>query len=253
MKPNKLIQGILGLLAIALLVFIFTKTRNAYEEFNYIGKAVRDRDTFTVQGEGKITARPDVARIDLGIQTDGQTVKVAQTENTKKMNEIISAIKTFGINEKDIQTSNYNLTPKIDYTSGRQNIIGYTVSQSVTIKVRALDTAGDVLAKAGELGANQINGLQFTIDDPKLLQEQARDKAIDDARKKAQILADKLGLHLIKVVTFSESAAYPVPMPMMYGMAKDMGRGVEASAPSPSVESGSLDVLSDVSVTYEVR
>ncbi len=250
MQGNKYLQGVIGLLAIALIVFVGFKARNAWEEYNYIGKAVRDRDMITVSGEGKVTATPDLAQISLGVQTDGLTVKQAQTTNTQKMNAIIAAVKSLGVADKDIQTNNYSISPKIDWSNGKQNITGYTVSQNVTVKVRALDKAGDVLARAGELGANQVGGINFTIDDPKALQDEARIKAIKDARTKAQQLADEIGLTIVKVVTFSESNGYIPPVYPIMNKAMDMAAQV---APAPTIEAGSLDVTSDVSVTFEVR
>lgn len=250
MKDNKFLQGLIGVLTIALIAFVGLKARNASEEFNYIGKAPHDRDTFSIQGEGKVSAKPDLVKISLGVQTDNASVKEAQRGNTQRMNAIIAAMKEFGIESKDIQTTNYSIFPKIDWKDGRQNIIGYSVSQNVEVKIRDLDKVGDVLGKAGELGANQIGGLDFTIDDPKVLQDQAREKAIEDAKKKADLLADKLGLDVVKIVTFSESNGYyPTPRPMM--MKADMA--VESGAPAPDIQAGSLDVMSNVSVTFEVR
>lgn len=251
MKDNKFLQGLIGLLAIALIVFVGLKARNAASEFNYIGKTLHDRDTFTVQGEGKVTAKPDLVRISLGVQTDALTVKQAQKTNTERMNAIVTALKTLGVADKDIQTANYSIYPRIDWKDNRQNIIGYTVTQNLDLKVRDLDKVGDVLSKVGELGANQVGGLNFTVDDPKALQDEARDKAIDDAKKKADVLASKLGLTVVKVVTFSESGYNPpTPYPMMKAeSAMGMGGGV----PSPSIEAGSLDITQSVSVTFEVR
>lgn len=251
MKLNKFVQGVLGLLAIALLVFIGAKARNTMEEYNYIGKIVRDRDTITIEGTGKVSATPDVAVVNLGVTSEGRSVKDVQRQNTEKMNSIIAALKAMDIVAKDIQTSNYNISPKYDWSNGRQNILGYIVSQNVTVKIRNLDKTGDVLAKAGELGMNQAGGVQFTIDEPQKLQEEARGKAIDDAKKKAEQLAEKLGLRVVKVVTFSEgSQGYPTPMPMY----KTMDAMVNAeSAPAPDIQAGSLDVVSNVSVTFEVR
>jgi uncharacterized protein len=251
MKDNKFLQGVMGLLGLALIVFIGLKTRNAYQEYNYIGKAVRDRDVITIAGEGKVTARPDLVRIDLGVQTDAKTVSEAQRQNTQKMNSIIAALKALKIASEDIQTTGYSIYPKYQYTDGRSFIEGYTVSQNVTVKVRNLDSVGDVLAKAGELGANQVGGIQFTIDEPKALEEQAREKAIDDARQKAQTLAEQLGLTIIKVVSFTESSGSTPPPYPMYAKAMDLGAA--EAAPSPTIESGSLEVVSNVNVVFEVR
>ncbi len=250
MKDNKFLQGLLGLLALALVVYVGVLARNANEQYNYIGKAPHERDTFTVAGEGKITAKPDLVKLSLGVQTDAMTVKEAQRTNTQRMNAITAAMKALGVEDKDLQTANYSIYPKIDWKDGKQNIIGYTVTQNLEVKVRDLDKVGDVLGKAGELGANQVGGLDFTIDDPTLLQEQARDKAIDDAKKKADMLAAKLGLNVVKIVTFSEASGYvPPPRPMMM----DMMAKSEAAGAAPEIQAGSLDVTSNVSVTFEVR
>jgi len=253
MKPNRFLQGILGLLAIALIIFVGAEARNAFQQYGTIGKEPHQRDTIAIDGMGKISATPDVAVVNLGVTSDGTTVQAVQKQNTDKMNAIIDALKAMDIVAKDIQTSNYSIYPKYDYSNGKQNIIGYTVSQNVTVKVRNLDKTGDVLAKAGELGMNQSGGVDFTIDDPTTLQAQARDKAIDDARQKAKQLTDKLGVSLGKVVTFTEGARNDiVPLPMMKAMNAAVGGGV-ASAPSPQIQSGSLDVISNVTVTFEVQ
>jgi uncharacterized protein YggE len=251
MKEHGFIKVILGLLALALIIFLGAKTRNALQEYHYIGTA--GRDTIAIDGTGKVSTKPDVAVVDLGVTTDSQSVKDGQTQNTQKMNAITSAVKSMGVEDKDIQTANYNISPRYDYSNGKQSIIGYTVSQEVTVKVRNLDSVGDILAKAGDLGANQVNGVNFTIDDPTSLQAQARDKALADARTKAEEVANQLGLTIVKVVTFTESSGTP-PRPIPYIM-NAMASGADSADKSmaPSVQSGSLDVSSNVSVTYEVR
>lgn len=248
---NKFLQGVLGLLGIALIIYVAFLARNAAESYNYLGKAVRDRDTITVAGEGKVTSAPDLALLNLGVRSDGATVKAAQTDNTRKMNAIIAAIKELKIEAKDIQTSGYSIYPKTDWSNGRQNILGYTVSQNVSVKVRNLDAVGDVLAKAGELGANQIGGIEFTIDDPTSERAEARGKAIEDARKKAEQLADQLGLKILKVVTFSETSRDGIP-PMPYGV-MEKSLAADAAQVAPDIQSGTQDVISNVNVTFEVR
>lgn len=246
---NKFLLGVIGIVGIALVVFLVAKTRNELQDYNYIGKS--GRDTINIEGQGKVEAKPDIALVSLGVVTDAKTVKEAQSQNTKKMNAVIEAVKAMGVESKDIQTQNYNLNPKYDWADGKQNLIGYTVSQNATIKVRDMDKTGDLIAKAGELGANQVGGMQFVIDEPKLLEQEARDKAIDDARQKADVLAKKLGLTVVRVVTFSEYAGgSPVPAPY-YAMAKDAMNVQEMAA--PSIEAGSQEVIANVNVTFEVR
>lgn len=253
MPSNKCLQGLLGLLTVALIIFVGAKARNAFEEYNYIGKIVRDRDMITIDGEGKITAKPDIAKVMLGVRSEGTGVKETQLANTKKMNEILSALKKLGVAEKDIQTAQYNIYPKQAWKDGTSRIVGYHVSQEVTVKIRDLDKIGDVLAQSGDLGANHIGGIQFTIDDPKRLQDQARVKAIEDSRTKAHELAKQLGQTIVRVVTFyenreGETRPYPAAVQL-----RSMGQQDAFAAPTPQIESGSLDVISRVSVTFEVR
>lgn len=249
MNVSKVLQAIAGLVLVTLVVFLGVKTRNAYAERDYIGKAVRDRDVITINGHARVTVKPDLALVDLGMYSEGATVASVQSGNTEKMNAIIDAIKKMGVKDADVQTSNYNLQPKIDWSTGKQNITGYTLSQSINVKVRDLNKVGEVIEKAVALGANQVNGIQFTVDDPTALQDEARLKAIQDARTKAGALASALDLVLIKVVTFGEFGGTPSPMP--YGVGGAM-YAMEKSA-APSAQPGSLDVDMNVAVTFEVR
>jgi len=247
---NKFLLAVLALVGLFLIVFLGAKTRNAWQEYYYIGKS--GRDTITIDGQGKVNAKPDVSLVSLGVVTEALKVKDAQSQNSEKMNAIIEAIKGMGVEAKDIQTENYNLSPKYDWTDGKQKLLGYIVSQNVSVKVRDTDKVGDIISKAGELGANQVGGIQFVIDDPNALQAQSRDKAIEDARQKAKTLSDKLGLQVVRVVSFSEySGGTPSPTPY-YAMAKDARNTQEMAAP-PSIEVGSQDVVTNVSVTFEVR
>lgn len=251
MKLSQPLQILAGLLLAVLVVFVGLKSWNAYAEHYRIGVAVRDRDVISVAGEGKVTATPDVVHVSLGVQTDAATVRTAQAENTGKMNAITAMLKEQGIADADVKTENYSIYPRVNWESGRQNIIGYTVSQNLSVKIRDLDKTGDILARAGELGANQVGGVNFTIDDPSGLQNQAREKAINDAKQKAEQLARQLGLTIVKVVSFSESGGGMPPMPY-YARDLAVAEGVGGAA-APDIQTGSQDVFSNVSVIFEVR
>lgn len=249
MKEHKLFASLLGLLLLVLIAFVGVKTWNAYASHAEIGHEPRGRDTITIDGEGKVTGKPTLAQIDIGLYSEGRDVPQVQKDNTQKVNAIVDAMKELGIADADLQTSNYSIYPKFDYNNNVQTVNGYVVSQSLHVKVRDLTNVGTALAKVGSLGANQVNGVTFTIDDPKELKQQARMKALEDAKKKAQELADALGVNVVRVVTFSESSGSPGPMPFNY---RAMDSGV-AAAPAPDIQSGSLDVMSNVSVTFEIR
>ncbi len=238
------------LLALMLVVYLGLLARNAAKQYDYIGRPTTTRDTIVISGEGKVTAIPDIATISVGVQTEKPKVTDAQKENTDKMNAIIAKLKDLGVVKEDIKTTNYSIYPAYDYVNGRQIERGYSVNQNVDVKIRKLDTIGDVLAAVAALGANQVGGVNFTIDNPDSLQQQARLKGLEAAKAKAQALAQAAGVKLGKVVGFSESANTPVP-PIFYAK-EALGLGGGGAAPSPSVEAGSQEVTVNVSVTYEI-
>lgn len=253
MKLTPLFQSVIAALALALIVFIGVLTWNASAQHRLIGKPENVRDTISVNGTAKMSVKPDIARMSIGLISNGKTVAETQKQNTEKMNAITAAVKGFGVKDDDIQTSNYNIYPQYDWTDGRQTLKGYQVSQQVSVKIRDLDKIGDILAKAGELGSNQVGGVSFEVDDTVALQKQAREKAIADAKEKAGVLAKSLGMQLGKVVSFSEdSGSYPVPV-MYNSYTKVMDSAAGAAAPSPDVQSGSLDVSKTVTITFEIK
>ena len=249
MSPKFSWNGAWTGVAILLMIFLAVFSWKTFREAGRVGVELTPRDTITINGEGKISSEPTLAQVSLGLYSEGASVPVIQDQNSRKVNAIIDALINMGIAKADIQTNNYSIQPKYTYTEGKTNIDGYTVSQSLTVKVRDLSKVGDVISKAGELGSNQVNGVTFTIDDPSSIQQQARAKAIDDARKKAEELAKAMGVSIIKVVTFSESSGNTNPPPIFY--ARD---AVPAAASvSPEIQPGQLDVTANVSVTFEVR
>lgn len=253
--PGKHLLKILAAsLFLILSVFFIFKIRNVAREYGYIGRAPLSQYTITISGEGKATATPDVATASLGVQTDGKLVKDAQTENNNKMNAITKAIKDLGVEAKDIKTENYSVYPKYDYNreTGASNIVGYTVSQSVSVKIRDLDKVGAILAKAGELGANTVGGVQFTVDDPEKIKSEARQKAIDNAKAKADVLFKNLGVQVGRIVSFDEYGAGGI-MPMYAEKAYGMGGGSDAPIPAPNIQPGSLDIVSNVNLTFEIK
>lgn len=254
MKPPIYLSIIISALGLALIGLVGVLTWNSYASHRLIGMPDNVRDTITVNGTAKMTVQPDIANLSVGLISTGKTVAETQKQNTDKMNMITAAVKAFGVKDDDVQTSNYQIYPQYDWTDGRQILRGYQVSQQLSVKIRDLDKVGDILGKVGELGANQVNGVTFDVDDKTDIQKQSRDKAIADAKEKAQALAKSLGMKLGKVVSFSEdSGAYPTPiMYNSYDKAMNVA-GQSAAAPSPSVESGSLDVSKTVSITFELE
>lgn len=236
---------------VALFAFLAAKTRNELAMHRTIGRPADVRDTFTIEGEGKVSAVPTLAQLSFGLMTEGTDVAKLQQENTQKVNTMVAAVKQLGVADKDIQTSQYSIQPRYDYRDGTTRLVGYTVSQQVNVKMRDLSKIGEAFTRIAQMGGNQVQGPTFTIDEPSALKQDARIKALEDARKKAEALSDVLGVKIGRVVTFSESGNTNGPVMPMY---REMAATADAmgGAAAPAIEAGSLDVHANVSVTFEV-
>ncbi len=243
--------GLATALVVILVVFLGVLTWNEIKKHDYIGRSEQQIYTITISGEGKIVAIPDIATISLGIQTEKKTVADAQKENTDKMNSLIKELKGLDIEAKDIQTANYSIYPRYDWTTNKQVLIGYNVSQTAEVKIRDLEKVGTVIEAAGRLGANQIGGLNFTIDEPEKLRQQAREKALENAKEKADALAKIAGVKLGRLVSFTEDNSNQ-PYPIYKSYALEARSADSAAGMAPQVEPGSQDVIVNVTVTYEV-
>lgn len=247
---HKIFATLLGILLLYAIVLLGTMIRNNLQEYNFIGKADTQERTITLQAEGKVTATPDIAVTTMGMTADGETVAEAQEKNTKVMNTLIERLKDLGVDEKDLQTTNYNIYPQYNYTEDEGRIlIGYQVSQSVTVKIRDLSNANQVLALAGEVGANSVSGLSFTIDDNDVYKDQARDKALKKISEKAQALSKSLGVKFASIISYNEYENGGI-VPFALYESKSFGIGGGAS---PTIETGSTDVVMNVSVVFEIQ
>jgi uncharacterized protein len=216
--------------------------------------------TITVNAEGKAVVTPDIATISFSVISEGKDPGVIQEENIKKMNAAIAFVKDKGVGEKDIKTTGYDLYPRYDYSRPRpvgQNtpfILGYTLTQTVTIKVRDLEKISPILGGLPGTGINQITSVGFDIDDPEIYLSEAREEAFKKAFDKAQIMARQNGTSIKRVVTFSESGGgYPGPYYFAESRALGFGGDTASAPPAPSIETGTQDVTVFVTVIYEIR
>ncbi len=221
-------------------------------QINHVSNTAATTNTVSFSGEGKVTAKPDIAVISASIVTQDVNSKSAQDKNSTKSNAIDDFLKKQDIEEKDIKTSGYNISPQYKYPpyGGQPTISGYQVSQSYEIKVRDLDKISTVLSGLVTAGANEVNNLGLQIENPEELKSEARQMAIDDAKKKAKELEKQVGVRLGKIVNFSEGLnGYPVPM--MY--ASDKAYGMGGGGPEPTISLGENDVVVDVTITYQIK
>ena len=234
--------------AVMLIIFLAAATYTQIIEGRYAGQSAQYKNTISVTGEGKVSAKPDIGQISLSVVSNAKTVAIAQKDNTDKMNKIIQAMKDLGIKEEDQKTTNYNVSPSYQYFNGRSEIIGYDITQTLEVKIRDLEKVSDILGKAAASGANQVGSLSFTFDNPEKLKTEARQKAIDNAKTKAQDLAGSLGVSLGKVVSFSESSSgQPVPI---YYAGDVLGKG--GGGGTPEVQTGQNEINIGVSISYEI-
>ncbi len=202
----------------------------------------------TVMAQGEVSADPDLAMITIGVETRESTAALAAAENADRMSEVMGALRQLEIADEDIQTVDYSIQPEIDWDDDEHRVIGYVVNNSVRVKMRDMERVGDVLDAVTEAGANNVYGIQFTFDDPSALQEQARAEAMDEARKKAEALAELGGVRLGAPRTISESTYETPPyyLDSVYAMAESgMGGGT-------SVSTGQLEVTVQVQITYDI-
>lgn len=246
MKKGQVFLAALGLLivgAITIGAFYFANRQ-----------AVADR--FSVTGSGSVYAKADIANLTIGFRTEtSKTAAEATKEATDKMNNILSEIKSLGIEEKDIKTTNYSLNPVYNWTEkDGQKLAGYEVSQNVSVKVRDLEKIGDIISKTTEQGANQIGGVSFTIDDEYELKNEARELAIEKAKEKAALIAAQAGMKLGKVTGFYENSSQPI-MYDYVNVRKEMlaVEDLAGGLTSPSIEAGQNEIKVEVTLTYEVK
>ncbi len=159
----------------------------------------------SVEATGKAYIVPDIAMVSLGLYTEGDTSTEVVAENNKKMTAIIAVIKELGIDEKDIKTTSYYLSPRYNYTDARGSFEdGFTLDQTIEVKIRDLNKVGDVVSKAAEAGANITDNVYFTVEDSEKAKTEARTEALKNVKEKAEMIAQQAGLRLGKVLSYYE-------------------------------------------------
>jgi uncharacterized protein len=274
---------------IVLSAFLLTKVLSELKKMPNIGKEVYPQSTIMVSGEGVAYAIPDIATFNFSVVETGGTVKQAQDKANQKINNALAAVRASGIEDKDIQTTGYNVYPKYEWSNavcprpltptpvaypagsvssgsaesagvsssaaiycppGKQVLTGYEVDQNITVKVRDTEKVGDLVTKIGAIGVSNISGIEFTVDNREKYVADARVQAITEAKAKAKELAKQLGVHLGKIMYYNENGNYPI-----YGMA-GKGGDMSVSSVAPMVAQlpqGETKITSDVSITYEIK
>jgi len=239
-------KGIFVLVGIFLALFLGLES---WQTFQDIRRPDFQAPAISITGEGKVFVKPDIGQINLGVSVDRSNVLEAQQRAAELVNRVLAVLKEKGIEEKDIKTTNYSIHPRYDYLEARQVLKGYEVTQNFEVKIRDLSKVGEVLSAAASTGANQVGGLVFTTEDPATLLLEARDKAIEDAKRKAEELSKKLGVRLGKVIGFGEFGGPPGPIPY-FAFGKGGDRGGELI---PEIPPGENEIRVNVTITYQIK
>ena len=207
-----------------------------------LGPARAVEKLVTVTGEATVAIAPDAAVIRIGVTSQEKTAREASDANAKQMTAVLAAIKDTGIAERDIQTSRLSLQPQYDPNKGgNARLTGFQANNQVTVRIRDIDKLATVLDRAIASGANEMSGIEFVVSEQSKVLDQARDDAIADARRKAELYAKAAGAKLGSVVSISEEGPAPQPHPI-----QAMRAGAVPIAP------GEQTLRSIVTVSFEL-
>jgi uncharacterized protein YggE len=201
--------------------------------------------TISVTGEASVSVPPDLAQIDGGVTTEAKTAREASETNNAAMGKVLLALKGAGIDEKDFQTSRLSLQPQYaPNRAGPNAVVGYRASNRVTVRLRDVTRVASIIDTLVAAGANELGGINFMVSAASKLLDDAREQAIADARRKAEIYARAAGVTLGSPVSISEENA-PGPMPF-----RKMAAGMAASTP---VAQGEETLQVSVSVSWAIK
>lgn len=218
------------------------------------GDSFQPARVISVSAQGKTIVSPDVAVASFSVITQGKNPEELVAQNNDKMAAVVQFVKSQGVEDRDVKTTNYNLRPDYGYDENtrRSFIVGYTITQTVTVKMRDFGKIAPIIAGLAPLGINQIGGINFEIEDVEKFLAIARSEAFGRAKAKAAEMAAQNGARLGRVVSISESTTY-YPRFATLEAAKGIGDGAPATVSLPEIEPGTQEVTANVSVTYELE
>jgi len=241
-----------GLLDVFIVVAIIGSVFFVIPTLTRFGGSFTPARTITVSAEGKTTATPDLAELSFSVVSQGKNPADLQTANDSKMSAVITFVTSEGIASSDIATTAYDLSPTYQYdtNTNRNYVTGYTLTQTVSVKVHDLTKVAAVIGGLTPLGVNQIGGVNFTFNDPDTTLAVARADALSKAKAKAMTMAAGAGTSLGEVVNVAESGIIPTPY---YSGAPTGVAMMSTASVAPTIEPGTQDVTDNVTITYELK
>lgn len=243
---NKLTLLAMLLVVAALVAMVFGLYGNMTAQAQ-VEEEVKDKRTMTVSGQAKVSVAPDFATINLGVITEDKDAMVAQKANSAAMDKVVASLKASGVKAEDMKTVTYSIQPRYDYDekTRESRITGYTVSNSVNVTVRDLTKTGSIIDAAAQSGVNISSNISFGLSNYEDFYNEALEKAVLAAKKKADTMAGALGVKLIAPISVNEGGGYsPLSNYAVYDMKV-------TSASQTPIEAGSLEITANVSIVYE--
>jgi len=245
MRNKSILAIVIVFIAAALLIFVSgAQAQTTTEE-----TALKEPRTISVNGNGVISLEPDIAHINIGVHTEGESAEEAVASNNQQSQELFTTLTQAGIAEKDIRTSNFSIHPRQNYdTEGKITGITYVVDNTVSVTVRDLGNIGAVLDAAVQAGANSISGIRFDVEDREAAQQQAMTAAVENARERAEVLAGAADVAVGQVLSIQSylGGGTPIPYEKSFVMA-------DAAAMEVPISPGEMLISVDVSVVYEIQ
>lgn len=197
---------------------------------------------------GEVTRVPNIAVVSTGVVTRASTAGSAIQQAAARMSRVRAALKSAGIEDRDLQTSNLSLNPEYRYDNNEQKLVGYSASNTLSVRFRDIANTGRIIDALVAEGSNQINGPTLTIDKPEAALDEARARAIANGRARAELYARSLGMRVVRVVTVSESGgSYPIPP------ATPVMMMAERSQASSKVDAGEQKIQVNLTMTFELQ
>lgn len=229
-----------------ILFFIFALTISS------IANAEQEqKQKLQVTGKGEVMVKPDVAFITISVETDAATASEASQQNANKMQNVLKVVKSTIGKEDKVTTVGYNLSPRYEYnkTTRKSELIGYRASNRLNVETKKIKKLGDIIDKSINAGANRVDSLRFGTSKQHEYRREALVKAVQDAKKTAEIVASASGVKILKILNISPSYNYPIPLRRDFAIA---GKMAMESAPTP-IEAGELTVSASVNMVFEIE
>jgi uncharacterized protein len=238
---------------ILLVGVIFAVFAYGYHQYKIAETSLYPVRTMRLSATGNVSASPDIVYFSVGVVSEGEKVADISNENNAKMNSIISFLKTKGVSEKDIKTTDYSISPKYEEVRDegdivRRDIVGYVLNQSIKITLRDFNLIDEIFGELSVLGANKVSSLSFDIEDKEGLKNEARILAIAQIERERSQIESNTGVDFGKIISIDENNYGP------YNEVKGMGVSMDREYATPaSIQSGSYDLSQTINITYELK